>query len=461
MNKRILSVIVLYLYLISHSFSVLASDFSDLSGHWAENAINTWSQKGVINGYDGKFNPDENLTRAELATILSNLLGLNNKSENLYGDISGDEWYADAILKCTAASIMNGDGVNANPAQSITREAAMVMLARALKIEGSYNIQRQFLDYTNISSWAKNQVYAMINAGYVNGVGNSTLAPQNNVTRAEIVKILDNAIKMYINWEGEYVIGDDISGIVVLKGNNIRLITKNAALKVVISDEYSYTLSESKEVTGSVVFGSEHNSGGDESAVAYTVTFFDKEGSVYDVQKVAAGENAKPSGNPIKSGFLFDGWDDNFTNVTYERSVTAKWIDTSEFDNLFAMPAIYTKAVDTFTVPVKLCGKVNLSAFDLEIIYDVGMLEFQEYKNEDDDVILNHDSKTGIIHMNFVSNLNISGEIDLCDLLFKTVGRISDKTKIAIAVKEVIQLDEGGNITKAQFNTLDSKVNIY
>lgn len=50
------------------------------------------------------------ITRAELAQIFVNMFGLTEKAPNTYADLRGDEWYADAILKCTAAGIMQGDG---------------------------------------------------------------------------------------------------------------------------------------------------------------------------------------------------------------------------------------------------------------------------------------------------------------------------------------------------------------
>ncbi|MEG0756638.1 MAG: S-layer homology domain-containing protein, partial [Oscillospiraceae bacterium] len=81
-----------------------AAAFTDTANHWGAAAIDRWTQYGIIKGEGtGKFNPDGNLTRGSLATVLTNLLGLTKKAENTYSDLKADAWCADAVLKCTAA----------------------------------------------------------------------------------------------------------------------------------------------------------------------------------------------------------------------------------------------------------------------------------------------------------------------------------------------------------------------
>jgi hypothetical protein len=69
-------------------------NFSDISGHWAEVTINKWKEKGVISGYpDGTFKPDNFVTRAELAKIITDAFNLQDKSVLTYEDLNGTEWY--------------------------------------------------------------------------------------------------------------------------------------------------------------------------------------------------------------------------------------------------------------------------------------------------------------------------------------------------------------------------------
>ena len=94
----------------------------DVAQSWAADSIHRWLEAGLVEGNDqGLFRPAANLTRGELATIFVRLLGLTEQAENRYADLKGDEWYADAILKCTAAGILEGDGENCNATQTITR----------------------------------------------------------------------------------------------------------------------------------------------------------------------------------------------------------------------------------------------------------------------------------------------------------------------------------------------------
>ena len=70
--------------------------FSDISGHWAEEVITKWKDKGIVNGYpDGTFKPDAPITRAELAKILSLAFELETPEEpKTFGDVAADSWYS-------------------------------------------------------------------------------------------------------------------------------------------------------------------------------------------------------------------------------------------------------------------------------------------------------------------------------------------------------------------------------
>lgn len=50
--------------------------YSDIEGHWAQEVIERWTSRGIVEGYGGEFRPDEILTRAQMAKILSVRTGL-------------------------------------------------------------------------------------------------------------------------------------------------------------------------------------------------------------------------------------------------------------------------------------------------------------------------------------------------------------------------------------------------
>lgn len=177
----------------------LAANFKDTDNHWAKDAINRWSDYGVVKGSNGEFRPDSAMTRAEFAQVIANLLHLPDASSSVsFDDVADTDWFASAIKSCAAAGILKGDGTNANPTAAITREEAMVMLGRALGVAEKTG-SLDYSDGNQVASWAEGFVKAMTDKGYVHGVGANTLAPKNNINRASLMTIVDNAIKAYAN----------------------------------------------------------------------------------------------------------------------------------------------------------------------------------------------------------------------------------------------------------------------
>lgn len=201
-----------------------APRFNDTQGHWAEEIIDRWGGYGVVQGdQNGNFNPDQPITRGSMATVMVNLLGLSEKpAENPYGDLNGSEWYADAVLKCTAAGVMQGDGSNCNAGANITRQEATVMFARALGVEedASPDLSR-FSDGGDVAAWAAGAVSAMADRGIITGAGDGRVQPTRNIDRASTMAILDKAISTYIVSSGSYEAKD--SGITLVRTGGVTI----------------------------------------------------------------------------------------------------------------------------------------------------------------------------------------------------------------------------------------------
>lgn len=216
--------LVLTLGLVTVPSSAAGGKFKDTSGHWAEAAIDRWSGYGVVQGSEGMFDPNGQLTRAQIATILSNTLGLTDQTAtNPFADLDTAQWYAPAILRCHAAGLMQGDGVNVHPDDILTRQEAMVLLSRALDIApvGQYNLS-SFNDAGQVDDWAAPYVCAMTSAGIVNGVDPGVLAPKGNMTRASLMTVLDRSIVQYINQPGNYTLTPQ-DGIILIAAGNVTL----------------------------------------------------------------------------------------------------------------------------------------------------------------------------------------------------------------------------------------------
>ena len=207
--KRLIKRTMAFCLVFIFSFSFLSSSFafSDVSGHWAEETIIEWADKGVVKGLpDGTFRPDVNITRAEFVTIINNVMNYVNKSEEKFIDIPENEWYAENVAKAVAAGVTNGIGNNRfGPMNYITRQEAAVMIFRAFKLKvkdgDAFN---KFSDAGYVASWAKDAVSALTENNYVSGRPGNKFAPLENITRAEALKIIDNILDDVVGVAGVY-----------------------------------------------------------------------------------------------------------------------------------------------------------------------------------------------------------------------------------------------------------------
>ena len=100
---------------------------------WYNNAISTAANAGLVNGYDtGNFGPDDAITRAEFATIAARFSSVEYTGEDKFPDIKG-HWAADSINKAVETGWINGyDNGTFRPDNSITRAEAMTLINRIL-----------------------------------------------------------------------------------------------------------------------------------------------------------------------------------------------------------------------------------------------------------------------------------------------------------------------------------------
>lgn len=219
----VLLALVLALSLLSATALAAESDYRDTDGHWAEEAIDRWSDYGIIQGSDGLFNPNGALTRAHMAAILTRLLDLPAADSAGFADVQEGDWFADSINRCAAAGIMQGTDGRANPNARITRQQAIVMLARALGIQPVEKADLSaYKDGGAVSAYARGYVAAMLQAGIVNGVSEDTLGVGGQITRAATVTMLDRAITTYVR-EADTRVEAVPGGIVLAAADGVEL----------------------------------------------------------------------------------------------------------------------------------------------------------------------------------------------------------------------------------------------
>ena len=174
--------------------------FTDLDADaWYHEGVDYALTNGLMNGVgSGKFEPDGQLTRAQLVTVLYRAAGEpdTGKQVNPFTDVADDTWYTKAVIWAANNGIVNGVAKNTfAPDDSIPREQIATMLYRYAGAEAAKEDKLSaFPDAAKVSDWAKEALNWAVASGLINGVadanGTASLEPQATATRAQIATIL-------------------------------------------------------------------------------------------------------------------------------------------------------------------------------------------------------------------------------------------------------------------------------
>jgi len=151
-----------------------------------------------IVGYpDSTVRPQNGITRAEVATIFFRLLtdetrNANSTKTNSYSDVAAGAWYNHAVSTLSAMGIVKGDSQGKfNPNAPITRAEFAAIAAR---FDDKANTTA--VDFSDIAShWAKDEISAAANNGWINGYTDGTFRPNNKITRAEAMTLVNRVLK--------------------------------------------------------------------------------------------------------------------------------------------------------------------------------------------------------------------------------------------------------------------------
>ena len=177
--------------MVTSSTTAWAGNYKDVGGHWAENAIATWTERNVLNGYNEMFRPDDTITRGEMAVILDRMMYYTEKQQNTFTDLD-QAFYTDPILKAAKAGILLQSNALIQPKQTMTKQEAIVMFAKALgisPIEGNTD----FEDDAQIADWAKGYIVAMKQYGYITS-DDGAFHPDELISRAEVATLLSTSV---------------------------------------------------------------------------------------------------------------------------------------------------------------------------------------------------------------------------------------------------------------------------
>ena len=199
------------------TFEIKVHEFSDVTDPkmWYYKYVNGCGALGILSGMgDGSFAPAKTVTRAELAVMIvkatSHIISYRTNDDISFSDVKKGKWYHDYVVKCASVGIISGrgDGVFA-PDDNATREEIASLVARVIKLAGSYNsdelpvidntdeLLTLYPDGASVSNYAKKDVILCNKLSVMVG-DKQGFRPKSNTTRAECAKIffdIKNSLK--------------------------------------------------------------------------------------------------------------------------------------------------------------------------------------------------------------------------------------------------------------------------
>lgn len=159
----------------------------------------TTEHKAYVVGYeDGSFKPEGNMTRAEAAAIFARNIA-ERKGENIssgkssFKDVSSKDWYNNYVSYLEKYKVISGySDKTFKPDEQITRAEFITMCMRFYNLNGkAAALKKNIFNDVPKSHWASEYIYSAVGMGWIKGYSDKTFKPDNNITRAEVVAIVN------------------------------------------------------------------------------------------------------------------------------------------------------------------------------------------------------------------------------------------------------------------------------
>ena len=167
--------------------------FTDISSHWAREYILRATNEGLFNGTsETTFSPEAQMTDGMVITVLYRMAGQPDVTVSTMPNVTPGMYYEKACAWGYANNIIGGYTAF-DPERNVTREELATMLYRYYSLTGTPVAGADlsaYSDASSVSDWAQAGVAWANAAGIVNGTSETTLSPSNNATRAEVATML-------------------------------------------------------------------------------------------------------------------------------------------------------------------------------------------------------------------------------------------------------------------------------
>lgn len=199
----------------------------------------------------------------------------------------------------------------------------------------------------------------------------------------------------------------------------------------------------------------------DEPKTNYTVLFLNDDKSILKQVTVVSGEAPTSPGTPtMLQGYVFNGWDSDLSSVTKDMAVLPLREEIGNERNVISISNGYGVTGDTVSLPLSLCGKVDICCFELKITYDKSTLQFVDFSYEDVGITANCDAENGVIYLNYISTNNTTGQVDLCDVSFKLIGNTTKQVPLNITVELAVKVNDSDDYENVECDVRNGKIDL-
>ena len=181
---------------------VVFSDFTDVGDHWAKDYLEWAVNNGLIAGTGPKtLDPNGSITRAQMATVISNAFGAKRQADiSMLVDVNKEDWFYEYIAKATQMGALSLYGNSVNPNEPVTRQEIAVALVKACgyPLPSDQRALSNFKDLSTVDEWARPYMAAAVTNGVVSGYTDGRIGAKDLVSRAQYVAMMKNVAAAYM-----------------------------------------------------------------------------------------------------------------------------------------------------------------------------------------------------------------------------------------------------------------------
>ena len=177
---------------------------------WMDPYLNQMKEWGVMKGdANGNLHGERAISRAEFVVMLNRAFGYQEMGANPFTDVPDDAWYADDIRISYKAGCLQGtSATTASPNAPVTREQAVALVGRSLRLKNVPGSTQDYRDGNRISTWGRGVIRQATDMGIINGYPDGTFRPQAPISRGQAATVLSHAIGTLVNRSGDQKVGN-------------------------------------------------------------------------------------------------------------------------------------------------------------------------------------------------------------------------------------------------------------